>query len=316
MTTLSNDDELNACIKETHFSKFPKTAGKVRDLYDFGKRLLIVSTDRLSAFDRFITTIPYKGQVLNSISRFWFEQTRHLVKNHLIACPYDNSMMVKKLSVFPVEFIVRGYLTGSTNTSIWTLYQKGQRQFGEITLPDGMKKNDPLPHPILTPTSKDALHDKPLEKDEIIGLGLISEEDYLKTESTVLSLFDFASSLLIERDLILVDTKFELAKDSEGSLVLVDEVLTPDSSRYWRNSNYMSLHEKEDEPDNFDKERIRLWLNEHCNPYQDKDLPHIPDELRMELSKVYVDLYEMITGHPLDKGAPLFGAKPQLMAEI
>lgn len=315
MTTRSDKEALNACIKDTHFSTFPKRSGKARDLYSLGKRLLMVSTDRLSAFDRFVTTIPYKGQVLNQISQFWFEKTRHLIKNHLIACPYHNAMMVKKLTVFPIEFIVRGYLTGSTSTSIWTLYQQGQRTFGELTLPDGMKKNAPLPQPILTPTSKEALGDKPLNKDEILKLGLMSEEEYLKAESTLLSVFQFASDLLMERDLILVDSKFELAKDNEGSLVLVDELLTPDSSRYWRNSNFLSLYEKGEEPDNFDKERLRLWLTRQCSPYQDKTLPDIPDELRLELSKLYITLYEMITGDHFDCNAPVFGGALELLED-
>lgn len=306
---------LNHCIKETYFTNFKKNKGKVRDVFDLDKRLLMVSTDRLSAFDRFVTTIPFKGQVLNSISQYWFEKTRHLVKNHMLACPYSNAMMVKKVKVFPIEFVVRGYLTGSTSTSIWTLYQQGERRFGDFRLKEGMKKNDKLPEPILTPTTKDLAHDRPINKHDILQAGLMSEDDYLQVEEIALSIYDFANTELIDRDLILVDTKMEFGKDEHGNIILVDELLTPDSSRYWRNSNFMTLQEKGLEPDNFDKEKIRLWLKTVCSPYEDETLPEVPEKLIIDIAKTYVSLFEMITKMPFNFEAPTFRGELQLISE-
>ncbi len=287
---------LDSCIEKTSMSKLKKTTGKVRDIYDLGQELLLVTTDRLSAFDRSITTIPFKGQVLNQLSKFWFNKTKHIVSNHMLETPYANTMRVKKYQVFPIEFVVRSYITGSTNTSLWTLYSQGEREFGGVTLDEGLQKNSKLLEPILTPTTKAIAGDKPIEKDEIIALGLMSAKDWHNASAIALQLFDEASNISLKQGLILVDTKFELGKDKNGNIILVDEALTPDSSRYWRLSNFDERIKNGLEPDNFDKELIRLWYKEVCDPYSDKELPKTSDELRVKVAGIYISLYEQMTG--------------------
>lgn len=301
MFTSTSDEKpfengLKRVIAETNISAFDKASGKVRDIYDLGERLLMVTTDRLSAFDKCLTTIPFKGQVLNQISRFWFEMTAPIVRNHMVATPYANAMLVKKIDVFPVEFVVRAYITGSTNTSLWTLYQNGERHFSDTVLPEGLKKNMPLAEPLLTPSTKSSEGDRPINGEAIIKEGLMTEQQWQKTSSIALALFDFASQKVRERGLILVDTKFEFGVNQNGDVVLVDEVLTPDSSRYWLQKTYQQRLKQGLEPENFDKEIIRLWYKDHCDPYGDTPLPKTPDNLRIALAKTYVSLYEKITG--------------------
>lgn len=289
-------ETLSHCVSTTNLVDAPKVEGKVRDIYDLDDRLLLVTTDRISAFDRALTTVPFKGEILNQLSAFWFEKTKHIVKNHLISIPHKDSMLVKKLEVFPIEFVVRNYITGSTNTSLWTLYQQGVREVGQQVLPDGLIKNQKLPQPIITPTTKAVVGDKPIEREGILSEGFMTAEDFDKTAQIALDLFKFGSEHAEKNGLILVDTKFEFAKDSNGDIVLVDEVLTPDSSRYWRLSNYEQRMKDNVEPDNFDKEIIRLWYKGKCDPYQDKELPKAPDELRIQVAKIYASLFEQITG--------------------
>jgi len=244
-------------IAKTLIRDATRVQGKVRDIYDLNNQLLLVATDRLSAFDRAITSVPYKGQVLTQISEFWFKKTASIIHNHCLSLPKANAMLVRKAEVIQVEFVVRRYLTGTTNTAIWTLYKQGQRDFGGITLPDGMKKNQALPEPIVTPTTKASDHDEALTSQQIIEQGLMSKEEWVEAKKTVLAIFNMASDYVGERDLILVDTKFELARDERGELLLVDEVLTPDSSRYWTKSTYEARLNAGEEPDNFDKEILR-----------------------------------------------------------
>ncbi len=289
-------EALAQCVSKTNLIDAPKMEGKVRDVYDLTDKLLLVTTDRLSAFDRQLTTVPFKGEILNQLSAFWFEKTKHIVKNHFISMPHKNSMLVKKLEVFPIEFVVRNYITGSTNTSLWTLYQQGVRNVGQQVLPEGLQKNQKLLMPIITPTTKAVAGDKPIEREEIIAKGLMSEDDFDKTAKVALELFNFGSEYALEQGLILVDTKFEFAKDSDGNIVLVDEVLTPDSSRYWRLSNYQQRMQNSQEPDNFDKEIIRLWYKAKCDPYNDKELPRAPDDLRLQVTQIYASLYKQMTG--------------------
>lgn len=300
MSTSMNDavyeNALTETLSHTLIKDFPKIEGKVRDIYDLGERLLLVTTDRLSAFDRRLTTIPFKGQVLNQISAFWFNQTKDIVSNHMISMPYANAMLVKKLTVFPIEFVVRGYITGSTNTALWTLYQKGLRNVGGVTLPDNLHKHQQMPAPLLTPTTKATVGDRPIEKEEILAEGLMTTEDWERASDIAIRLYKRGSDRARERDLILVDTKFEMGKDSEGNIVLVDEVMTPDSSRYWRLSNYDNHIAKGEDPDNFDKEKIRLWYKKQCDPYKDKILPDAPSDIRIAVAKIYVSLYEQLTG--------------------
>ena len=279
MTAISTEEQttLNSCLRETSLPA-KKYSGKVRDTYDLKDRLLIVTTDRLSAFDRALTSIPFKGQVLNQTSLFWFKQTEHIIPNHIINSPDPNAVIVKKCQVFPVEFVVRGYITGTTNTSLWTHYHKGERQYCGHPLPEGLKKNQKLPQPILTPTTKAKDHDQPLSETEILSQGLMTAKDWEIASTAALELFNDGSNLAASRNLILVDTKYEFGKDKDGNILLVDEIHTPDSSRYWRESNYQERIDNNQEPDNFDKELIRLWYKNHCDPYNDEVLPTPPKE--------------------------------------
>jgi len=285
---------LDNCITKT---KYPgkKHVGKVRDTYDQGDKLLIFSTDRLSAFDRVLAAIPFKGQVLNQISAWWFKQTKHIIDNHVIEVPKPNITIAKKCKVFPVEFIVRAYVTGTTSTSLWTHYEKGEREYCGYKLPDGLVKNQPLPKPILTPTTKETTHDSPLSAQDILKQKLMRKQDWEYVSKIALQLFNFGSQLAAKRGLILVDTKYEFGEDKNGNILLVDELHTPDSSRYWRASNYQVRFVNNQEPDNFDKEILRLWYKEHCDPYKDKVLPPAPKELIIKLAQRYIQLYEMIT---------------------
>ncbi|KAL6567300.1 Phosphoribosylaminoimidazole-succinocarboxamide synthase (SAICAR synthetase) [Orobanche gracilis] len=292
---------LSNCLSETHLdSTVPGLQSKtreVRDIYDGGDYLVLVTTDRQSAFDRVLASIPFKGQVLNETSLWWFNKTKHIIPNAVVSSPDMNVTIAKKCSVFPVEFVVRGYMTGSTDTSLWTVYQKGVRNYCGNALPDGMVKNQKLPANILTPTTKAENHDAPITPQEIIQLGLMSQADYDEASKAALSLFEFGQLMHIaeEHGLILVDTKYEFGKGSDGTVLLIDEVHTPDSSRYWIAHSYEDHFQSGLEPENIDKEFLRLWFKDHCNPYEDEVLPDAPEELVSELAWRYILLYETIT---------------------
>lgn len=275
---------------------YPKHVGKVRDCYTLDDQCLLVATDRLSAFDRAITTIPYKGQVLTQLSRFWFEQTAHIIDNHFIDTPAPNVMTVKKCVVFPIEVVVRQYLTGSTNTSIWTQYQQGQRRFFDHTLDDGLDKNSRLMQPILTPTTKDNTHDEPLTEQMLASGTWICAEHWHTVKTAALALFSYGQQVADQAGLILVDTKYEFGLDASGNILLVDEIHTPDCSRFWEKSSYEAALSAGKEPTGFDKEQIRLWLTSRTNPYAQHPLPNVPAPLRVSLADTYIALYERITG--------------------
>ncbi|AES98177.1 putative phosphoribosylaminoimidazolesuccinocarboxamide synthase [Medicago truncatula] len=291
---------LSNCLSETnlHFA-LPqlksKIRGKVRDIYDSGDYLVLVTTDRQSAFDRVLASIPFKGQVLNETSLWWFERTRHIVSNAVVSAPDKNVTIAKKCSVFPVEFVARGFVTGSTDTSLWTVYNKGNRNYCGNVLPDGMVKNQKLPKNILTPTTKAADHDVPVTPDEIIEKGLMSRDDYAEASEKALRLFEYGQQVASDHGLILVDTKYEFGKANDGSILLIDEVHTPDSSRYWIANSYLERFQNGLEPENVDKEFLRLWFKSHCNPYEDEVLPDAPEDLVCELAWRYIFLYETIT---------------------
>jgi len=286
---------IGKCITKTDLP-CKKYEGKVRDTYDLGEQLLLVVTDRLSAFDRVLAAIPFKGQVLNRVSSWWFEKTKHIIPNHLLSVPSPNTSLAKKCTVFPVEFIVRGYATGSTNTSLWTHYKEGKREYCGHKLPEGLVKNQALPKPILTPTTKEKEHDRPLSAEDILAQQLLTKEEWAIASDAALKLFNYGSEIAAEKGLILVDTKYEFGKDSDGNIVLVDEIHTPDSSRYWIKGSYENRLHQSKEPDNLDKEIIRLWYKKNCDPYKDEILPKAPDELIISLSSSYIKLYEMLTG--------------------
>ena len=210
-----------------------KISGKVRDIYDQGDRLILVTTDRHSSFDRIIAHVPWKGQVLNQISAWWFEKTKDIVPNHVLAIPDPNATVARKCTMVPIEAVVRGYLTGVTDTAIWTRYGKGQRNFGGVALPDGMKKNQKLPQPIFDPTTKETEHDRVLEPEQMIAEGFVSQDLFDRIKATAMALFARGQDLAARSGLILVDTKYEFGTDTNGGLVLIDEIHTPDLSRYW-----------------------------------------------------------------------------------
>lgn len=289
-------DAIPHCLTKTDFKFGQRYQGKVRDTYDTGDKLILITTDRQSAFDKVLASVPYKGQVLNLTSTWWFEKTEHIVPNHLIAVPHPNVMIAKKCDVFPIEFVVRGYITGTTSTSLWTQYNKGVRNYCGIDLPEGLQKNQCLTTPLLTPTTKDKEHDRPISPAEIIAEGWMKKEDWEEASAAAMALFNYGTKVAAEHGLILVDTKYELGRDASGRIVLVDEIHTPDSSRYWLKESYEARFAEKKEPENIDKEFLRLWFIEHCDPYKDAVLPQAPTELIATLASRYIQLYEMITG--------------------
>jgi phosphoribosylaminoimidazole-succinocarboxamide synthase len=281
----------------TEKSLTEKYVGKVRDTYEMSDgRLLLVTTDRQSGFDRLLGAIPFKGQVLNRTSLYWFEQTRNIIGNHAIASPHANALIARKCAVLPIEFVVRGYMTGSTDTSIWTQYQNGVRNYCGHALPEGMKKNEQLAKNIVTPTTKETTHDRPVTAEEIVAEGWLTAEQWEFTSAKSLELFAFGQKIAAERGLILVDTKYEFGVADDGEILLIDEIHTPDSSRYWLADSYAQRLAAGQEPNMIDKEFFRLWFRERCDPYKDAVLPTPPDDLIAELAARYIQLFEKITG--------------------
>jgi phosphoribosylaminoimidazole-succinocarboxamide synthase len=285
------------CLTETNLPLVEKYPGKVRDTYDLGDgRLLLITTDRQSGFDRNLGAIPFKGQVLNRTSLSWFEATKHIIENHVIASPHANALLARKCRVLPIEFVVRGYLTGSTGTSIWTQYAGGTRSYYGHTLPDGMKKNEKLSVNMVTPTTKEKEHDRPITAEEIVAEGWLTSGEWELASAKALELFAFGQKIAAERGLMLVDTKYEFGVTDDGEILLIDEIHTPDSSRYWLADSYEERLREGREPDMIDKEFFRLWFRERCDPYKDAVLPVPPDELIAELASRYIQLFEKITG--------------------
>ena len=288
--------ELDNTLTETALGSLNKKTGKVRDQYDLGKHLALITTDRQSAFDRVLASIPFKGQVLNMASAWWFEKTKHIIDNHVINMADPNVIIAKKCKVFPIEFVVRGFITGSTSTSLWTVYNKGDREYCGNILPEGLEKNQRLESNMLTPTTKEEHHDRPIAPSEIVSENWMTQDDWDYCSQKALELFEFGQNKAKENGMILVDTKYEMGKDEDGNILLIDEIHTPDSSRYWIADTYEDRIKNGEEPQNIDKEFLRLWFVDNCDPYKDKDLPPAPEELIVELSSRYIYLYETITG--------------------
>lgn len=290
-------------LKETNFSFLgSKHAGKVRDIYEQPGRLVLVSTDRHSSFDRIIAHIPHKGQVLNQVSAWWFDKTKDIIPNHVLTVPDPNVTVAKKCKLVPVEAVMRGFLTGVTDTAIWTRYSKGERSFGGVSLVDDLKKNTKLPEPIFDPTTKEATHDRTLTPEQMIAEGFITRELFDRVREKARALFLRGQKIAAERGLILVDTKYEFGLDEKGELVLIDEIHTPDSSRYWQLESYDERITGGKEPEYFDKEFLRLWFKENCDPYKDATLPEAPAEMVEEMSRRYIKMYEQITGQKFVPG--------------
>ena len=288
--------ELNNTLTNTDLAKGTKKTGKVRDQYELDDQIVLITTDRQSAFDRVLASIPFKGQVLNLTSAWWFEQTKDIIPNQIITVPDPNVTLAKKCKVFPIEFVVRGYITGSTSTSLWTVYNKGDREYCGNTLPEGLVKNQKLDQNMLTPTTKEEHHDRPISPSEIVSEGWMSKEDWDYCSQKALELFTFGQKRAAENGMILVDTKYEMGRDANGKIMLIDEIHTPDSSRYWIAKSYEQRFSSGEEPQNIDKEFLRLWFIDNCDPYNDEILPDAPEELVAELSSRYIYLYETITG--------------------
>lgn len=290
-------EHIDDVLKETNFPKLgEKKVGKVRDIYIRPDRITLISTDRHSSFDRNIAHIPFKGEVLNQISLFWFNETKDIIQNHVLSTPDPNVLVAKVCKPLPIEAVVRGYITGVTSTSLWTHYQEGKRDFGNFILPEGLKKNQKLADPVFTPSTKFEKHDRTLSPAEIVAEGLLSKEMITEVEKTAKALFKRGQEIALARGLILVDTKYEFGLDANGKLTLIDEIHTPDSSRYWKGTSYNERFEAGEEPEYFDKEFLRLWFKDHCDPYKDEVLPKAPPELIAELSRRYIEIYETITG--------------------
>jgi phosphoribosylaminoimidazole-succinocarboxamide synthase len=274
--------------------------GKVRDNYDLpdGRRILIAS-DRISAFDVNLAVIPLKGQVLTQIARFWFEATKDICPNHVLDYPDPNVLVGRRLNMMPVEFVVRDYLAGTTSTSILQMYKRSQRSLYGHAFPDGMRDNQKLEKTIVTPTTKagQGEHDAPLSGEDIVSGKLLTKEQWNDASGLALELFARGVRLAAQNGLILVDTKYEFGLDEDGRIVLADEIHTPDSSRYWRADTYAQRFEKGEAPDTFDKDFIRRWVTERCDPYKDP-VPPVPQEIILETAATYLNAYEKITGRP------------------
>ena len=267
--------------------------GKVRNVYDIGDNLLAFEhTDNQSAFDRHICIIPNKGEILTKISEWWFNKTKHIIPNHFISSN-KNIMICKKCEPFKIEVVVRGYITGSTSTSLWTHYGNGERIYCGIKFPDNLIKNQKLDNIVVTPTTKGD-KDEPISSEDIINKGLASEEewDYIRTKA--LELFDFGQKVSNEKGLILVDTKYEFGKDDKGNILLIDEIHTCDSSRFWLKDTYQTKFDKGLEPDRFDKDIIRTFIKNSCDPYKD-ELPEIPKSLIFKAQNAYQEFFGMLT---------------------
>ena len=290
-------EQLKHTLNKTDFKIGKKYEGKVRDNYILDGKRIIITTDRISAFDRVLCTLPFKGQVLNQTAAFWFDKTKHIVKNHVLNVPDPNVLVAKECKLVPVEMVVRGYLTGVTTTSAWYNYERGLRNFCGNILPDGMRKDEKFKKLIITPSTKadKGLHDESVSGDEIIKRGLVEKDIYKKMEKYALQLFDFGAKLVAKNNLILVDTKYEFGIDENGNLALIDEMHTPDSSRFWVKDTYDEKFKKGEEPDKLDKEYVRQFLAKKGFIGNGK-IPEIPDDIKVEAARRYIKAYEMITG--------------------
>ncbi len=288
--------QLDNCLLEAHFPQWSGLykRGKVRDMYLLPDKRVLITTDRQSAFDHVLGAIPLKGQVLNRIAQYWFEQTQDIAPNHVIEVPDGNVTIARELEIIPVEIVVRKYLTGSSDTAIWTHYSRGVRQYCGHALPDGMVKNQPFEKAIITPTTKDDVHDELISRDEVLARRLVDPDVWERIEDIALRLFARGEELAAKQGLILVDTKYEMGLDAEGNVALADEVHTPDSSRFWVKDSYGERHACGEEPDNLDKEFLRLWLRE--KGISDTHIPQLDDNIRTQVAERYIDLYERITG--------------------
>ena len=301
--------QLDNCLLEAKFPQWESRykRGKVRDMYLLENHRVLITTDRQSAFDHVLGTIPLKGQVLNRIAQYWFEQTQDIAPNQIISVPDANVTVARELDILPVEVVVRKYLTGSSDTAIWTHYNNGVRHYCGHMLPDGMVKNQPFDEAIITPTTKDEVHDELISRDEIIAQGLVPEDTWNQVEEIAFALFARGEDLAAKQGLILVDTKYEMGLDADGRITLADEIHTPDSSRFWIRDTYAERHARGEEPESLDKEFLRLWLRD--KGISDDNIPELDDEIRVQVAERYIDLFQRVTGTDFDAE---LGATPVL----
>ena len=305
-TTFDPNFILDNCLTDGEFPELPNfQRGKVRDSYDLpdGRRVM-VATDRQSAFDIVLAAVPNKGQVLNETAKFWFEKTGDICPNHVVDFPDPNVAIAKRLDMLPIEMVVRDYMTGSTETSIWPMYERGDRMMYGHEFPDGLARNQKLPGTILTPTTKAAQgdHDAPITAMEIVEQSLLSQKVWDELAELSLAIFARGREIAAANGLILVDTKYEFGVDGDGCITLADEVHTPDSSRYWMTDSYEARMAAGENPESLDKEFLRLWISARCDPYKDP-IPDIPGETLLEFSAKYVKLFEQVTGQTFEKPA-------------
>jgi phosphoribosylaminoimidazole-succinocarboxamide synthase len=288
----------------TNLSLPGRASGKVRDWYDLPEeKRLIVTTDRLSAFDRILARVPYKGQVLNQLTNWWFDQTRDIIANHKVSEPDPNAVVAKVAEPFLVEVIVRGYITGVTTTALWYRYSLGERDIYGYRFPEGLRKNSKLPEPIITPTTKGVAgaHDERLTCAEVTEKGLLEADTWEQTQAAALAIFQRGQELAEKAGLILVDTKYEFGRAADGNVVLIDEVNTPDSSRFWKADTYEERFARGEEPENFDKEFVRIAYAE--KGYRgDGEIPQMPADLWVSASQRYITIYEKLTGTSFEAG--------------
>lgn len=280
-----------------------KTSGKVRDIYVHENQLILITTDRLSAFDHILGLVPHKGQVLNQLSAFWFNQLSDIIGSHLIATPDPNVTIGQKCTPLPVEVVVRGYISGVTETALWRRYSTGERTIYGYEFPDGLRKNEALPSPLITPTTKarDGGHDERITNMQVIERGLVDPGMWGQVCEAATAIFQRGQEIAAKAGLILVDTKYEFGLTPQGELVLIDEVHTPDSSRFWIADSYEECFAAGEEPENFDKEFIRLHYA--ANGYRGEGVPQpLPTELAQQASARYIRTYEMLTGQPFEYG--------------
>ena len=280
----------------------PRQEGKVRDIYVHQGKRFLITTDRVSAFDVVLGAIPFKGQVLNQLSAWWFDQMQDIVANHVISVPDPNVTVADEAQALPVEVIVRGYITGVTSTSLWTLYRQGVPQPYGLELPPGLKKNDPLPEPVITPTTKatGGAHDERLTSAEVVEKGLVSPGLWREVQQAALAVFARGQEVAQRAGLILVDTKYEFGL-IDGRLALIDEIHTPDSSRYWVAESYDAVRGTDQEPESFDKEFLRLWFV--AQGYKGEGQPPaMPPSFVAQVAQRYISAYERLTGEPFVPG--------------
>lgn len=268
-------------------------SGKVRNIYEHEdtNKLYIETTDRLSSFDKHICNLENKGKILTLICVFMFNKTKHIIPNHYIS-HINNILVVKKCVPFKIEFVVRGYITGNTKTSLWTHYNNGVRNYCGIEFPNNLKKNQKLVEPVITPTTKD-IEDVPISKEEIINKKYMTQNECDFVYKKAMELFKYGQKMADNAGFILVDTKYEFGKDENDNIILIDEIHTCDSSRYWIKNTYENKFKNDIEPDKLDKDKIRDWVKNKCNPYTDK-IPQIPEELKKNTINSYTEFYERI----------------------